>query len=148
MSVYHFYMFDAGFPCTTLFQNESDKVDWDQVYYALVLRVRSDIAHTKQRVQNALVLQKVRVTASKFVPNLDYFSPSRGFLTEPQLSMASGPLTEFFLQKIQAQLQEKGKNMTPTIHFGRALLCKAFTIHADNTELFEEVLVLFRVHLL
>ena len=134
----------AGFTCTTLLQNESDKVDWGQVYYALVLRVRSDIVLTKQRVQNALVLQKVRVTASKFVPNLDYFSPSRGFLTEPQLSMVSGPLTEFFLQKIQAQLQEKGKNMTPTIRFGCALLCKAFTIHADNTELFEEVLVHFR----
>ena len=58
--------------------------------------------------------------------------------------MVSGPLTEFFLQKIQAQLQEKGKNMTPTIRFGCALLCKAFTIHADNTELFEEVLVHFR----
>ncbi|CAL1127513.1 unnamed protein product [Cladocopium goreaui] len=134
----------AGFTCTTLLQNESDKVDWGQVYYALVLRVRSDIVLTKQRVQNALVLQKVRVTASKFVPNLDYFSPSRGFLTEPQLSMVSGPLTEFFLQKIQAQVQEKGKNMTPTIRFGCALLCKAFTIHADNTELFEEVLVHFR----
>ena len=34
--------------------------------------------------------------------------------------------------------------MTPTIRFGCALLCKAFAIHADNTELFEEVLVHFR----
>ena len=53
-------------------------------------------------------------------------------------------LTEFFLQKIQEQLHAKGKNMTSTIHYGCQLLCKAFTVHADNADLFEEVLVQYQ----
>ena len=56
----------------------------------LNLCVRSDIFQTKQSIRNALVLEKVRLTSFKFVPNPEYFSPSRGYLAEPQLSVAAG----------------------------------------------------------
>ena len=113
----------AGFTCTTLLEDAFDKVDWGQVYSALNFRVRSDIIDTKQRIRSALMVSKVRMTSQKFVPNLEYFSPSRGFLLEPQLSVAAGPLTEFFLQIIQKQLQARGKSMTSTLQFGCQLLC-------------------------